>query len=224
MTVAFKAAAAVDAGAIAKHSASLRASRMKFIRRAWRPCARRCMKPKIELLLGVYMIDLYTWTTPNGRKASIMLEECGLPYKTHAINIGKDDQFTPQFVALNPNSKIPAMVDSEGPDGNPLNIFESGAILIYLAEKTGKFLASSGRARSEALQWLMFQMGGVGRYSGRYITSCAPPRSRCRMPSSVMARKKTGFTGAGQAPETASIFSWRLLDSRHRDLPVGGAL
>ena len=113
------------------------------------------------------MIDLYTWTTPNGRKASIMLEECGLPYKTHAINIGKDDQFTPQFVALNPNSKIPAMVDSEGPDGKPLNVFESGAILIYLAEKTGKFLASSGRARSEALQWLMFQMGGVGPIFGQ---------------------------------------------------------
>ncbi len=113
------------------------------------------------------MIDLYTWTTPNGRKASIMLEECGLAYNTHAINIGKDDQFTPQFVAINPNSKIPAIIDSDGPDGKPLSIFESGAILIYLAEKTGKFLAPSGQARSVALQWLMFQMGGVGPIFGQ---------------------------------------------------------
>ncbi|MBM3341534.1 MAG: glutathione S-transferase family protein [Betaproteobacteria bacterium] len=113
------------------------------------------------------MIDLYTWSTPNGRKASIMLEECGLAYNTHAINIGKDEQFTPAFIAINPNSKIPAIIDSDGPDGKPLSVFESGAILIYLAEKTGKFLAPSGRARSEALQWLMFQMGGVGPIFGQ---------------------------------------------------------
>ena len=113
------------------------------------------------------MIDLYTWTTPNGRKVSIMLEECGLPYKTHAIHIGKDEQFTPEFVAINPNSKIPAIIDSEGDDGKPLSIFESGAILIYLAEKTGQFLAKNGRARSDALQWLMFQMGGVGPIFGQ---------------------------------------------------------
>jgi GSH-dependent disulfide-bond oxidoreductase len=113
------------------------------------------------------MIDLYTWTTPNGRKVSIMLEECGLPYATHAIHIGKDEQFTPEFIAINPNSKIPAIVDSEGDNGKPLSIFESGAILIYLAEKTGKFLAKNGRARSDALQWLMFQMGGVGPIFGQ---------------------------------------------------------
>ena len=113
------------------------------------------------------MIDLYTWTTPNGRKVSIMLEECGLAYKTHAINIGKDEQFTPEFIAINPNSKIPAIIDAEGDNGKPLSIFESGAILIYLAEKTGKFLAKNGRARSEALQWLMFQMGGVGPIFGQ---------------------------------------------------------
>jgi GST-like protein len=113
------------------------------------------------------MIDLYTWTTPNGRKASIMLEELGLPYNTHAINIGKNDQFTPEFIALNPNSKIPAIVDSEGPDGKPMTVFESGAILIYLAEKTGKLIPSSPRGRSVALQWLMFQMGGVGPIFGQ---------------------------------------------------------
>ncbi len=113
------------------------------------------------------MIDLYTWTTPNGRKVSIMLEECGLKYNTHAIHIGKDEQFTPQFVAINPNSKIPAIIDNDGPEAKPLTVFESGAILIYLAEKTGQFLAPKGKARSDALQWLMFQMGGVGPIFGQ---------------------------------------------------------
>ena len=113
------------------------------------------------------MIDLYTWSTPNGRKASIMLEELGLPYNTHAINIGKNDQFKPEFVAINPNSKIPAIVDSQGPDGQPISIMESGAILIYLAEKAGKLLPASPRGRSVAMQWLMFQMGGVGPMFGQ---------------------------------------------------------
>jgi GST-like protein len=113
------------------------------------------------------MIDLYTWGTPNGRKVSIMLEECGLPYRVHAINIGKNDQFTQEFIALNPNSKIPAILDSEGPDGKPISMFESGAILLYLAGKTGKFLPSSVRGKYDALQWLMFQMGGVGPMIGQ---------------------------------------------------------
>jgi len=113
------------------------------------------------------MIDLYTWTTPNGRKVSIMLEELGLPYRVHPINIGKDDQFKPEFIKINPNSKIPAIVDPDGPDGKPVAMMESGAILIYLADKTGKLLAKSGRARYEALQWLMFQMGGVGPMFGQ---------------------------------------------------------
>jgi GSH-dependent disulfide-bond oxidoreductase len=112
------------------------------------------------------MIDLYTWGTPNGRKVSIMLEELGLPYKTHPINIGKDDQFKPEFVAINPNSKIPAIVDPEGPGGK-LPLFESGAILIYLAEKTGKYLPADPRKRIIVLQWLMFQMGGVGPMFGQ---------------------------------------------------------
>jgi len=113
------------------------------------------------------MIDLYTWTTPNGRKVSIMLEECGLPYKVHEINIGQDEQFTPEFMAINPNSKIPAIVDSDGPDGKAISMFESGAILIYLAAKSGKFLPASDRGKYEALQWLMFQMGGVGPMIGQ---------------------------------------------------------
>ena len=113
------------------------------------------------------MIDLYSFTTPNGRKASIMLEEVGLPYRTHVIHIGKDDQFTPEYVAINPNSKIPAIVDPDGPDGQPVTVFESGAILIYLAEKTGQFLPQDPRGRYAALQWLMLQMGGVGPMFGQ---------------------------------------------------------
>ena len=85
------------------------------------------------------MIDLYTWSTPNGRKVSVMLEECALPYRVHPVDIGKGDQFKPEFLAINPNNRIPAIVDPEGPDGQPLPLFESGAILIYLAEKTGRF-------------------------------------------------------------------------------------
>ncbi|MDX2216394.1 MAG: glutathione S-transferase N-terminal domain-containing protein [Oculatellaceae cyanobacterium bins.114] len=109
------------------------------------------------------MIDLYTFTTPNGRKASVMLEEIGLPYQTHVIDIRKNDQFTPEFVAINPNSKIPAIVDQEA----GITVFESGAILIYLAEKTGQLLPTETKARFNVLQWLMFQMGGVGPMFGQ---------------------------------------------------------
>jgi GST-like protein len=113
------------------------------------------------------MIELYTWGTPNGRKISIMLEECGLPYNVHKVDIGKGEQFTPEFIALSPNSKIPAIVDSSGPEGKPMTIMESGAILVYLAGKTGKFLPKSERGKYKALEWLMFQMGGVGPMFGQ---------------------------------------------------------
>jgi GST-like protein len=113
------------------------------------------------------VIDLYTWSTPNGRKVSIMLEECALPYRVHPVNIGKGEQFTSEFLAINPNNRIPAIVDSEGPDGKPLPLFESGAILIYLAEKTGRLMPRDSRTRYVALQWLMFQMGGVGPMFGQ---------------------------------------------------------
>lgn len=116
---------------------------------------------------GAGMIDLYTWGTPNGRKASIMLEEIGLPYKLHPINIGKGEQNTAEYIAINPNSKIPAIIDGDGPGGKPVKVFESGAILIYLAEKTGKLLSSEPRARLQTLEWLMFQMGGVGPMLGQ---------------------------------------------------------
>ena len=113
------------------------------------------------------MIELYTWGTPNGRKVSVMLEEVGLPYNVHTIDIGKGDQFTPAYVAINPNSKIPAIVDTDGFEGKPYSLFESGAILVYLAGKTGKLLPPTTRDKYTALQWLMFQMGGVGPIFGQ---------------------------------------------------------
>ena len=113
------------------------------------------------------MIDLYTWGTPNGRKVSIMLEETGLAYRVRAVDITKGEQSAPEFVAVNPNSKIPAIVDHDGPGGKPFSLFESGAILIYLAEKTGRFLPADPRGRYETLQWLMFQMGGFGPMLGQ---------------------------------------------------------
>ena len=112
------------------------------------------------------MIELYTWSTPNGRKVSIMLEECALPYRVHKINIGTNsEQFAPEYLKINPNGKIPSIVDPGGPGGKPIAMMESGAILIYLAEKTGKFLSKDNRY--EVLQWLMFQMGGVGPMFGQ---------------------------------------------------------
>ena len=113
------------------------------------------------------MIDLYTWSTPNGRKASVMLEETALPYRVHPINIGRDEQFAPDYVAINPNSKIPSIVDPDGPDGQPISLMESGAILLYLAGKTGKFLPESVSGKYQTLEWLMFQMGGVGPMFGQ---------------------------------------------------------
>ena len=113
------------------------------------------------------MIDLYSWPTPNGHKIHIMLEECGLPYRVHPVNISANEQFRPEFLAISPNNKIPAMVDSDGPDGKPMSVFESGAMLLYLAGKTGRFLGKTDRARYETLQWLMFQMGGLGPMLGQ---------------------------------------------------------
>ena len=112
------------------------------------------------------MIDLYTWTTPNGRKASIMLEEVGLAYEVKPINIGKDEQFTDAFLKVAPNNKIPAIIDHDAP-GGPLSVFESGAILVYLAEKTGKLLPASGPARYKTLEWTFWQMGGLGPMLGQ---------------------------------------------------------
>lgn len=113
------------------------------------------------------MIQVYSWATPNGHKVHIMLEELGLAYQAHAVNIGAGDQFKPEFLAISPNNKIPAILDEDGPDGKPISLFESGAILLYLAGKTGRFLPEDVRGKYETLEWLMFQMGGVGPMLGQ---------------------------------------------------------
>jgi GSH-dependent disulfide-bond oxidoreductase len=112
-------------------------------------------------------ITLYAWGTPNGRKVSVALEEMELPYVVRPVNILKDEQFDPDFLAISPNNKIPAIVDPDGPDGKPISVFESGAILLYLGEKTGKFLPKSLRERVPVLEWLMWQMGGFGPMPGQ---------------------------------------------------------
>ena len=113
------------------------------------------------------MIDVYSWATPNGHKIHIMLEECGLSYRLHPVDISKGEQFDKEFLDISPNNKIPAMTDSDGPDGKPISLFESGAMLVYLAGKTGKFLGKTDRERYTTLQWLMFQMGGIGPMFGQ---------------------------------------------------------
>jgi GST-like protein len=123
-------------------------------------------------------IELYSWATPNGHKVHIMLEELGLAYTVHPVNIGAGDQFEPDFLKISPNNKMPAIVDPEGPDGKPISLFESGAILIYLAEKHGKLLPGEPRGRYAALQWLMWQMGGLGPMLGQahHFRNYAPER------------------------------------------------
>jgi GST-like protein len=113
------------------------------------------------------MIDLYAWPTPNAHKVSIMLEECGLAYRVIAVDITRGEQFAPDFLAISPNNRMPAIVDPDGPDGGPVSVFESGAILIYLAEKSGRFLPAGGNARYAVMQWLMFQMANLGPVCGQ---------------------------------------------------------
>jgi GST-like protein len=113
------------------------------------------------------MIEVYSWATPNGHKVHIMLEECGLPYRAIPVDIGAGDQFKPEFLAISPNNKIPAIIDPDGPDGQPISMFESGAILLYLASKTGRFLPEDTRGRFQTLEWLMFQMGSIGPMLGQ---------------------------------------------------------
>jgi GST-like protein len=124
------------------------------------------------------MIELYTWPTPNGHKVHIALEELGLRYRAHGVNIGRGDQFEPDFLHISPNNKVPAIVDTEGPEGEPFTLFESGAILIYLADKAGKLLPASGSPRYRTLEWLMFQMGNLGPMLGQahHFRQYAPER------------------------------------------------
>src|SRR6187402_2939558 len=124
------------------------------------------------------MIDAYVYTTPNGFKALIGLEELGLPYETHWIDITKGEQMSPEYLSINPNNKIPAIVDRDGPGGKPITVFESGAVLVYLAEKTGKLLPKSGAARYATLEWVFFNAGGPGPMLGQlgYFTKFAPEK------------------------------------------------
>ena len=168
------------------------------------------------------MIEVYSWATPNGHKVHIMLEECGLPYRAHAVDIGAGEQFDPAFLAISPNNKIPALLDPDGPDGAPISLFESGAILLYLASKTGRFLPADLRGRWSVLEWLMFQMGGVGPMLGQahHFRIYAPEKipyaidrytNEARRLYGVMNRKlaKTKYI-AGDAYTIAdiAIFPW----------------
>ena len=157
------------------------------------------------------MIDLYYWTTPNGHKVSLFLEEAGLPYNVHPINIGQGDQFKPDFLKIAPNNRIPAIVDQSPTDGGaPISLFESGAILLYLAEKTGQFLPQDLRGRQEALQWLFWQMGGLGPMAGQnhHFSQFAP--------------EKIPYAIKRYVDETARLYG--VLDRRLADRPfVAGA-
>ncbi|MNF83332.1 Disulfide-bond oxidoreductase YfcG [compost metagenome] len=158
------------------------------------------------------MIDLYYWTTPNGHKISLFLEEAGLPYRIHPIDIGKDEQFQPHFLKISPNNRIPAIVDHQPADGGaPLSLFESGAILHYLAEKTGRFIPQDPRGRQECLQWLFWQMGGLGPMAGQnhHFNRFAPEK----LPYAIQRYVK----------ETARLYG--VLDKRlaDRDFVAGAA-
>jgi GST-like protein len=157
------------------------------------------------------MIEVYSWPTPNGHKVHIMLEECGLPYRVHGIDIGAGDQFRPEFLAISPNNKVPAIVDPDGPEGQPMALFESGAILLYLAGKTGRFLPTDTRSRYEVLQWLMFQMAGVGPMLGQahHFRIYAPEK----VPYAIERYTRE-----------ALVHHPGVHDRRHRHLPVAAQL
>ncbi len=183
------------------------------------------------------MITLYTWATPNGRKISIMLEECGLPYGVKPINIGKDEQFAPDFLKVSPNNKIPAIVDDEAP-GGALSLFESGAILTYLAEKTGRFLAPSGPERWHALEWLHWQIGGLGPMLGQLGFFAV--RSQEKAPLAikrftdeagrllaVMDRRLAGvpyLAGADYSIADIACYAWTLAATTFLKDPLGASL
>ncbi len=175
------------------------------------------------------MIDLYTWTTPNGRKISVMLEEAELPYEVHPVNLSKGEQFKPQFLAISPNNKIPAIIDHDGPGGIPYSLFESGAILIYLAEKTGKLMPTEERTRYDAIKWLMFQMGGVGPIFGQahHFMGSAPEKDayaierfskEVRRLYGVMERRlaEQEFLAGEYSIADIATFPWVARYERHR--------
>jgi GST-like protein len=151
----------------AKKTAKRAASKRAAPRRAAKPARKSASRKPAPRAPAIGMVDLYTDTTPNGYKVSILLEEAGIPYAAHHVDIGAGDQFKPEFLAISPNNKIPAIVDRKGPGGRPYSLFESGAILLYLAEKTGKFIPRDPRGRYDTIQWLMFQMASIGPMLGQ---------------------------------------------------------
>lgn len=176
-------------------------------------------------------IQLHTFDTPNGRKISVALEEMGLPYEVHVVDITKSEQFDPAFLKISPNNRIPAIVDPDGPGGEPISVFESGAILIYLAEKTGKFLPTDPRARVPVLEWLMFQMGGFGPMPGQAhhflgLTNEADKRygaerylAETRRLYGVMDRRLAGnafFAGEGISIADFAIIGWAWRHEKHK--------
>ena len=165
------------------------------------------------------MIDLYTAPTPNGHKTSVTLEELGLPYTVHAINLGKNEQKQEWFLQLNPNGRIPVIVDHDAPDGQDITVFETGAIMIYLAEKTGRLLPTEPKARAAVIQWLMFQMGGIGPMMGqanvffRYFPEKIQPaidryQHECRRLFEVLDRRLGESEWLGQDYSIADIANW----------------
>jgi len=189
------------------------------------------------------MIELHTWNTPNGRKISVALEEMGLRYSVKTVNISKNEQFTPDFLRISPNNKIPAIVDPEGPGGEPVTVFESGAILLYLGEKTGRFLPRDLRARVPVLEWLMWQMGGFGPMPGQvhhFLTLPEGPArdygvarygAETRRLYGVLDKRLTGrdFVATEGEPSVAdfAILGWGWRHEKHQvafdDLPHVGA-
>jgi GSH-dependent disulfide-bond oxidoreductase len=173
------------------------------------------------------MIDLYFWPTPNGQKVSIFLEEAGLPYNVVPIDIGKGEQFEPKFLEVSPNNKIPAIVDHEGPGGKPISVFESGAILMYLAEKTGKFMPADARGRWQAAEWVMFQMGTVGPMLGQanHFRNYAPEKlqyaidrytNESKRIFNVMDRRLTGRDYLAGVYSIADMACWPWIVSRKK--------
>ncbi|MCX7372047.1 MAG: glutathione S-transferase N-terminal domain-containing protein [Alphaproteobacteria bacterium] len=167
------------------------------------------------------MIELWTWDTPNGRKISAALEEMGLPYSVHPVNISKNEQFNPEFLAFAPNNRIPAIRDPEGPDGQPITVFESGAILLYLAEKTGRFMPKDARGRVAVHEWLMWQMGGLGPMPGQVHHFLMQPEGAAR--DYGLAGRDFVATAGEPSIADFAIMGWAWRHERHMvpfdDLP-----
>ena len=171
------------------------------------------------------MIELHSYNTPNGRKISVALEEMGLPYSVHVVDITKDEQHKPAFLAISPNNRIPAIVDPDGPGGSPISVFESGAILLYLGEKTGKFLPGELRARVPVLEWLMWQMGGFGPMPGQvhHFLGCERPGGPEIRPGAVLGGDAPTVWGTGPPVGRGGVRRRAAIRGGFRDPRLGVA-